>query len=604
MEPAERAFLNVRRSVLGRRWSDRLGRAEAGQAEKMAQAYRIAELLARILAARGVQADDAVSFLNPTLRDLMPDPATLTDMDAAAARIASAITDREHVAIFGDYDVDGATSSALLAKYLRAFGLTASIHIPDRIFEGYGPNVSAVESLIDDGARLLITVDCGSGSFEPFEAASARGVDVIVLDHHQVGDELPAIQALVNPNRHDDLSGQGHLSAVGVVFLALVAVNRKLRDGGQGGQDSLQLPDLMEWLDLVALGTVCDVVPLTGLNRAYATRGLDVMRNQANPGLAALSKAARLAGPVEAWHLGFLLGPRINAGGRIGDAALGARLLTTHDPVEAEQIALQLDTLNAERQAMEADMLEQAIAEAEAERGGGDGPAVIVTQSDTWHVGVVGLLASRLKDRFRRPAFAIQFDDRGVGVGSGRSIPGVDLGKAVRTALERGLLQKGGGHAMAAGITIERSKLGAFRAFLEESAGPAFNATRTQDVLLIDGALSARGATTDLFDDLQRAGPFGSGNPQPVFAFPRHRIANSSRVGRDHVRFQLKASDGASLDGISFRSADTGLGRFLLQNDDQPAHFVGTLSADFFRGRRRIQLRLLDASAVADISQP
>ncbi len=599
METADRAFLEVEHSLQERRWVDRLGRVGAGQAEQMVNAYRISELLARILAAREVAADEAVAYLNPTLRDLMPDPSQLTDMDAAASRVADAIERKERVAIFGDYDVDGATSSALLFRYLRASGLDSRIYIPDRIFEGYGPNPQAIRDLIEEGAQLIVTVDCGSTSIEALTEATALGADAVVLDHHQVGDELPAMTAVVNPNRQDDLSGQGHLCAAGVVFLFLVAVNRELRSRGYFDNSTYELPDLMSWLDLVALGTVCDVVPLKGLNRAYVLRGIEIMHGQNNVGLAALSKAARQDGPAAPWHLGFVLGPRINAGGRIGDAALGARLLTTHDPAEAEEIAMKLETLNNERQAMEAAMLAQAIDEADAEMARGEGPAVLVTESETWHAGVVGLIASRLKDRYRRPAFAITFDDRGVGTGSGRSVAGVDLGAAVRGAMDQGLLEKGGGHAMAAGVTLRKEKLGDFRAFLEEQLSNTIETLRTNDVLKIDGALAARGATLELFDELQRAGPFGAGNPQPVFAFPNHRISFAERVGANHVRFSIASSDGAKLSGIAFRVADTPMGDALLNKRGETMHFAGTLSADFYRGTRRIQLRLLDVGAVS-----
>jgi len=598
METADRAFLEVEHSLQGRRWVDWLGRVEAGQAEQMNKAYRVGDLLARILAARGVLADDAVAFLNPTLRDLMPDPSSLTDMDAAAIRIADAVVAGDPVAIFGDYDVDGATSSALLARYLRACGIDAGIYIPDRIFEGYGPNAAAIRELINGGAKLIVTVDCGSSSHDALLEASKLGVDVVVLDHHQVGDDLPGVLALVNPNRQDDLSGQGHLCAAGVVFLTLVAINRELRRRDYFGKSVHAPPDLMSWLDLVALGTVCDVVPLRGLNRAYVLRGIETMHGQGNPGLVALARVARQDGPAAAWHLGFLLGPRINAGGRIGDAALGAKLLTTHDPAEAEEIAQQLETLNAERQTMEAAMLAQATDEADGEMARGDGPAVLVTESETWHAGVVGLIASRLKDRYRRPAFAITFDDRGVGTGSGRSIAGIDLGAAVRLAVEKSLLKKGGGHAMAAGITIEREKLGDFRAFLEDRFSEDVSSLRSNETLKIDGALAARGATLDLFDDIQRAGPFGAGNPQPVFAFPNHRIAFADRVGANHVRFSIASSDGTKLSGIAFRAVDTPVGDALLGNRGESMHFAGNLSADFYRGTRRMQLRLIDLAPV------
>jgi len=599
MAHPDRAFLDVESSVTGQRWVERASRQQLGNAETMIEQYSVDRLIARILAGRGVEPSHADGFLNPTLRELMPDPSSLTQMDAAANRLADAIMQGEKVAIFGDYDVDGATASALMFKFLSHCGIASEIYIPDRIFEGYGPNIPAIEQLADRGATLLVTVDCGSTSLEAIDHANIQGMDVVVLDHQQVADALPDAAALVNPNRDDDLSGQGHLCAAGVVFFTLVALRRELRNRHWFGK-LVEPPDLMEWLDLVALGTVCDVVPLKGVNRAFVLRGLDVMRKQNNPGLVALARVARQDGPAAPWHLGFLLGPRINAGGRIGDAALGARLLTCQDPAEAEQIATKLDMLNSERQTMEAAMLKQALDEADAEIGLTEGPAVLVTESETWHAGVVGLIASRLKDRYRRPAFAIAFDGQGVGSGSGRSVSGVDLGGKVRLAVEQGLLEKGGGHAMAAGITIKREKLGPFRSFLEEHLTDTVSELMESRLLKIDGALSARGVDEAFFDRLESAGPYGAGHSQPVFALPGHRITHASVVGVNHVRFSLRSPDGAKLDGIGFRISDTQLGQALLSNIGGAMHIAGTLSSDFYRGRRRIQLRLLDAAPVPE----
>lgn len=588
MTQPERNFLNVKQSLTGRRWVDRLTMAQAGEAERLEQEGRFTPLLARILAGRGVTVDAAESYLAPTLRDLMPDPSTLTDMDAAVERLARAIRDKERVAIFGDYDVDGATSAALVKLYFDAFGIESEIYIPDRVFEGYGPNPAAIRELIERGAKLIVTVDCGSVSHEPLAVAKEAGVDVVVLDHHQTGDTLPDVIALVNPNREDDLSGQGHLCAAGVVFLTLVGLQRQMRAEGMGG------PDLRLWLDLVALGTVCDVVPLIGLNRAFVARGLEVMRTQHNEGLAALARVARQDGPPAPWHLGFLIGPRINAGGRIGNAALGAELLTTSDPQKASEIAERLDMLNSERKAMETAMLSEAIAEADAEIGSGPGPGVLVTASETWHAGVVGLLASRLKDRFRRPAFAIAFDDRGIGSGSARSVYGIDIGRTVREAVEEGLLQKGGGHAMAAGITIEKTKLGAFRGWIEGRLGDAVRSIAAADNLKIDGALSARAMTPNFFDSIQSAGPFGAGNSNPVVALPNHTLTSAGVVGQNHIRVSLRSPDGATIAGIAFRAAETPLGDALIKNIRKRVHIVGTMSENLYRGSRKIELRLID----------
>ena len=591
---ARRSFLGVERSIGGRTWVERLDESGTAAAAAMAQREGIPELVARVMAGRGVAIDAASDFLAPTLRALMPDPSRLTDMDAAAARLADAAVRGERVAIFGDYDVDGATSSALLARFLGSLGIEARIYIPDRIFEGYGPNPEAIRRLVGEGAGLIVTVDCGSTSFESLAVAAELGCDVVVLDHHQMGEERPHSVALVNPNRADDLSGLGYLAAVGVTFMAIVATNRELRRRGfyAGGRSE---PDLMQWLDLVALGTVCDVVPLIGLNRAFVVRGLAVLRQGAKPGLAALARLARIDGPLSPYHLGFMLGPRINAGGRIGDAALGARLLALDDPAEAEIAAAALDDLNRQRQAIETAMLEEAVAEAEAEIGAGEGPAVLVTASPSWHPGIVGLIASRLKERFRRPAFAVALLPNGTGTGSGRSVAGVDIGALVRAAVAQGLLVKGGGHAMAAGITIVPAKLGEFRAFLEARAGPDAAAARQERVLAIDGALTGRAVTPDLIDSIERAGPFGAGHPEPVFALPAHRIAYAETVGNGHVRATLSTGD-TTLKAIAFRAAETDLGRALLASRGLPLHIAGTLGVEHWQGRRQASLRILDAA--------
>ncbi|WP_210384225.1 MULTISPECIES: single-stranded-DNA-specific exonuclease RecJ [Rhizobium] len=593
VDPVQRAFLGVERSVSGNRWVSRLDQAGQNRALAIAQVHGLPELIARVLAGRGVGIDEAMAFLDPTIRTLMPDPYLLTDCEKAAQRLLHAIKAGETVAIFGDYDVDGAASSALLYRFLTHFGVPASIYIPDRIFEGYGPNPNAINQLIDNGATLIATVDCGSTSFDALEAASARNIDVVVIDHHQVAHELPPCHALVNPNREDDLSGQGHLCAAGVVFLVLVAALRQLREAGDSRVRSV---DLLAWLDIVALATVCDVVPLKGLNRAYVVKGLIAARHQGNPGLAALFRKAGLGGPVTPYHFGFLIGPRINAGGRIGDAALGARLLTLDDTAEAETIAAKLDELNRERQAMEAAMLQEAEGETLAEYGNGDGASVIITARENWHPGIVGLIASRLKDKFRRPAFAIAFDSSGKGTGSGRSINGFDMGRMVRAAVDAGLLVKGGGHAMAAGLTVERSNLGKLRAFFTEKAEKQVAGLVANETLKIDGALGASGATVDLIDRLETAGPYGSGHPQPVFALPSHRLRDSRLVGQSHIKVTLEAQDGGRVEGIAFRAAETPLGELLLSSRGAQIHVAGTLGADHWQGSRRVQLRVTDAA--------
>jgi single-stranded-DNA-specific exonuclease len=592
--PTRRLFLGVEHSACGRAWRDRLDERGAAQALAIAQRHEnVPELLARVLAGRGVAVEDVPGFLDPTVRALMPDPHSLAGMADAAVRIADAVVRGESVAIFGDYDVDGATSAATLARFLRHAGLDPLIHIPDRLFEGYGPNAEAVRALAARGATLLITVDCGTTSHEPLAEAKRLGMDVIVIDHHLADEVLPPALAVVNPNRLDDLSGLGHLAAVGLVFMTVVAVNRELRRRGFWTEERGE-PDLLGALHLVALGTVADVVPLKGLNRAFVAKGLLALRRREHLGLTALMDVARLGGPPEPWHLGFLLGPRINAGGRIGRATLGVDLLLEDDPSEAARLAEELDRLNRDRQAIEIATLAQAEAEAMAALGHEEKGAVVVTAAEGWHPGVVGLVAARLKERYGRPAFAIALEPGGIGTGSGRSIAGVDLGRAVRQAVSQGLLLKGGGHAMAAGVTLRKDALAAFRAYLEQALAADVTAARREDALLIDGALSAAGATVEAVTDLARAGPFGAGNPEPVLAFPDHTLVYAEEVGPSHIRARLRAGDGSVLNAIAFRAAGQKLGTALLQGRGQAVHAAGTLSIDRWNGAERVQLRLLD----------
>jgi single-stranded-DNA-specific exonuclease len=588
-----RLFLDVRRSACGRAWRDRLDERGSARALAIAQRQGVSELLARVLAGRGVDTDGVAEFLDPTVRRLMPDPDSLTDMAKAASRIADAIERREQIAIFGDYDVDGATSAAVLAKFLRQAGSEPLIHIPDRIFEGYGPNSEAIRALAEKGARLLVTVDCGTTSIEPLAKAKQLGLDVVVIDHHQADETLPITDALVNPNRLDDLSGLTYLAACGLVFMTVVAVNRELRKRAFWHVLRPE-PDLLDLVDLVALGTVADVVPLQGLNRAFVQKGLLAMRRREAVGLTALMDAARLTGPPECWHLGFLLGPRINAGGRIGRADMGVRLLLEEDPSEAGAMAAELDRLNRERQVIEQQTVAEAEAEAMAALGIEEKGAVVVAAGHGWHPGVVGLVAARLKERFGRPAFAIALEPGGIGTGSGRSISGVDLGAAVRHAVSTGLLLKGGGHAMAAGVTISPDKLGAFRAYLEETLHTAVEAARLEDALLIDGAVAAGGATVEMLNDIARAGPFGAGHAEPVFVLPSHAIAYVEEVGQSHVRARLRAGDGSMLNAIAFRAAGKPLGNALMAQRGQTVHTAGTLSIDRWNGQERVQFRLMD----------
>ncbi|MCX7304769.1 MAG: single-stranded-DNA-specific exonuclease RecJ [Hyphomicrobiales bacterium] len=588
----KRIFLGVKRSATGLRWEHRLNERQEMAALTIAQSHGIPDIVARVLAGRGVTAEGTERFLDPTVRDLLPDPASLTDMERAAARLAAAIRNREKVAIFGDYDVDGAASSALLKRFLAFYGIEAEIYIPDRIFEGYGPNPEAMRELANRGATLIVTVDCGTNSGPSIDAALLAGADVVVLDHHQVGGPLPVAVVVVNPNREDDLSGQGHLCAAGVVFLALVQTARLLRIE----RPHAEQPDLLSMLDLVALATVCDVVPLTGVNRAFVVKGLVAARQQRNAGLAALSRVSRIGEPIGTFHLSFLIGPRINAGGRIGDAALGSRLLATDDPVEAGQIAETLDRLNQERQQMEQQMLAEAKAEADAELAGGAGPAIIVTASQNWHPGIAGLLAARLKEHARRPAFAIAFNANGLGTGSGRSVAGFNLGRLVRDAAAEGLIVKGGGHAMAAGITVQRERLGELRAFFEERAATEVFRLQDQEALEIDAALSAEGATLALLETLEKAGPFGAGHVAPVFVLPRHRLADARLVGTNHIRVELQSDGGSRIQAMAFRAADTALGDFLVGARGSTVHVAGSLSVNHWNGNRSVQFRVIDVA--------
>lgn len=589
------AYLGVNRSLLQRRWQDRLNDHTAREAQAISSAYGLSGPLGRVLAARGALIGTTPAHLEPRLRDLLPDPSSLVDMDKAVARLVAAIEQQENVAIFGDYDVDGACSAALLAGALRSYGLDPVVHIPDRLTEGYGPNIEAIEALHHKGASLLICVDCGTSGHGPLAQSKRIGMDVLVLDHHQADEILPDILALVNPNRLDDLSGMGHLCAAGVVFLTLVGLARALR------LKNISSPDLMASLDIVALATIADVVPLQGLNRAFVAQGLKVMAGRTRPGLSALGDVARLDTAPEAWHLGFLLGPRINAGGRIGDAGLGARLLLTGDHEEARAIAEKLDHLNRERQTVEEAMLAEAEEEAlraigfeEADRAHAAlGKAVLVVSGENWHPGIVGIIAGRLKERFRRPAFAIAAGSEAT-TGSGRSIAGVDLGAAVRAAVAAGIALKGGGHAMAAGITLPQGGVEAFAEFLEQKLAATVSLARENDALAVDAALTAESLTPEFVADLARAGPFGQGNPEPMLALPAHRLAEVIELRGGHLKAIFISSGGARIEGMAFRAAGRPLGEALMAARGKAVHVIGNASLNSWGGRVRVSLRIVD----------
>jgi len=581
------SFLSVDSSALGRRWvgpgveAERLGLA-------IAQRTGLPEVAGRILAARHVVPDEAAAYLTPTLRDLMPDPSVLRDMDRAAARLVDAVIARQRIALFGDYDVDGAASCALVLRWLRLLGHDATVYIPDRIDEGYGPNIPAMEAL----ARrhdLIICLDCGTVSLEPIAAAVAAGAEVMVCDHHLGGEVLPAALAVVNPNRQDETADLSQLCAAGVAFLLLVAGNRLLKARGTPA------PDLMGLLDLVALATVADVAPLTGLNRALVRSGLKVMARRGNPGLAALCDVAKLTAPPSAWHLGFLLGPRINAGGRVGKADLGARLLACDDAHEARSIAARLDELNSDRRRIEADVLIAATEQAEAR--GVDAPLVWAA-ADGWHPGVVGIVASRLKEAYHRPAIVIGFDKNGIGKGSGRSVEGVDLGSAVAAAARDGLLLAGGGHKMAAGLTVARDRLEAAMARLAERLGKQGAGVDGPRDLKIDGALSPEAATIEFCEQIEAAGPWGASAPAPRFALANARIVHIRRMGEAHLGLSLGGLGKGRLDAACFRAFETPLGAFLEGLAGAPVHLAGRLEIDDWGGRRRARFRIEDAARV------
>jgi single-stranded-DNA-specific exonuclease len=587
-----RILLGVENSALGQPWRARLDPTGDARALAIAQQTGLPDLLSRVLAGRGVAPETALGHLDPTLRGLLPEPFSLTAMEEATGRLVRAIERRETIAIFGDYDVDGACSTALLAEFLDYCGVMRLIHIPDRIAEGYGPNSEAIRALAARGATLLVTVDCGTTSFEPFAEARKLGMDVIALDHHQAPEVLPEA-IIVNPNRQDDVSGQGALCAAGVAFVALVAVNRALRQRGFW-RERLE-PDLLLGLDLVALATVADVAPLTGLNRAFVVKGLALMKTRGRAGLRALADVAGLNGPPRAFHLGFLLGPRINAGGRIGDAALGAKLLLLRDELEAAAIAAELDRLNGERQILEKQMLQEALGEAYKQLGPADEGAFVLARGEDWQPGIVGLVASRLKELFGRPAFAIAFDGD-VGTGSARSIAGVDLGKAVRAAVEGGLVVKGGGHAMAAGVTLRRDQLETFRSYLDETLAEPVARARAGAGLAVDGLLTASACAPALVEEIEKAGPFGAGNPEPIFVLPEHRINDIQPFGADHLRVRAQAGDGARLELAAFRAANSPIGAALAKARNERAHLACSLSLDHWGGRARVSARLVDLS--------
>ncbi len=578
---------NVAASVLGQPWRWRGGVVPGGGLDGRGAD----ELLHHLFRARGASPDDFARLKAPTLRDWLPDPAIFRDMDGAAARLADAIAAGEAIVIFGDYDVDGATSAAVLIRYLRSVGAAVGHYIPDRLLEGYGPSADALVALKAGGADLVVTVDCGTQGYEALAAARAAGLDVIVVDHHKAATALPAALALVNPNRLDeapDAAAHGHLAAVGVAFLLVVALNRLLRQ--RGAFAAQPEPKLTDLLDLVALGTVADVVPLTGLNRAFVTQGLKVMRARRNVGLTALVDVAGLSRPPVARDLGFALGPRVNAGGRVGKSDLGVRLLTSDDTAEALALAAELDRLNIDRRAIEAEVTDAALALADPASNLG----VAVIAGAGWHPGVIGIVASRLKERLHRPVIVVALQDDGTGKGSGRSVPGVDLGAAVLAARDAGLLIAGGGHAMAAGLTVAADRLDALTTFLNDRLAGAVDGAAGARALDCDAAVAPRGVGLALAETLDIAGPYGQGWSAPRVASGPWTAVDCRVVGEHHVKLVLSGADGARCKAIAFRHADTALGAALAGARGRAFYVAGRVKRDDWRGEPSAEIEVDD----------
>ena len=582
--------LGVARSLTGKSWVWRPAREERlGQG--LAQQLGLPELMGRLLAARGVDVADAPVFLEPTLRALMPDPSSIVDMDIAATRLADAVLAGEPIGVFGDYDVDGACSAALLVSLLRRLGCTVYHHVPDRILEGYGPNSEALRTMAERGARLLVCVDCGTAGHAAF-APLHNLADIVVFDHHKSEGVLPPIRALVNPNRLDCGSGLTQICAAAVTFLACVALLRTLRQRGFFSQR--EEPDLRAYLDLVALATVCDVMPLTGLNRAFVMQGLRVMAQRARPGIAALLAVAKLAEAPTAMNCGFALGPRINAAGRIAQADMGLRLLLTEDAGLAAELAETLDTVNKQRQLVEAAVTAEALGQGEAQMAAGHGVLLLAEQG--WHTGVVGIAAGRVKEKFNRPALVAGITD-GIAKGSGRSVPGIDLGAAIIAARQSGLLTTGGGHAMAAGFSLPATGLAAFHAFMNERLAEAAQLPQSAE-LMLDGVLGVAGADAALAQLVARLGPFGNGNAEPLFVLQRARVVRSDRIGKDGgtIRAMLEGEGGGRLKAMLFRAKEGPLAHALDHAGGAPLHLAGHLRAESWQGRVSAGFFITDAA--------
>lgn len=588
----QQGFLGVSKSLSGRRWRERP--ADPGLVIAHQRNLDLIEPLARALASRGVAAEDGATYLDPTLKALFPDPSSFTDMDRAAEVIVEALRTNKPSLVFADYDVDGASSAAQLVRWFRAMGAELPIYVPDREKEGYGPSPAAFDRIKASGAQLVITVDCGAAAYDAIAHAVSIGLEVVVIDHHLMREDPPACSAVVNPNRPGDQSGQGILAAAGVTFVLLAALNREAKK--QGLFEGREAPDIRRWLDLAAMGAVCDVTSLTGFNRAIAAQGFKVMSGWRNPGLKALMDTAQSRGPGNVFAAGFILGPRINAGGRIGRSDLGARLLSTDDPEEARAIAEELDALNVQRKDIEREVTDAAIRMVEQSSNFDPDAAVVVAAGEGWRPGVVGIVAGRLRERWRKPVVVIGLDPEGdIGKGSGRSQPGVNLGKAVQEAWEQGLLISGGGHAMAAGLSIRPRDVPEFRAFLDQRLRAEQTEAALIDAVEIDALVTPGGADRALWQAFERLAPYGPGAPEPLFAMAGVRVMGAQALNGGHVRCQLAGDDGTRIKAISWRSADTPLGQKLLASDSA-IHVVGRLKADDWNGRQGVQLEIEDAA--------
>jgi single-stranded-DNA-specific exonuclease len=579
-------LLDVNNSYSGNKWSLRSNDEELISA--IQKDSQISYITARIIAGREINLAGVQDFLNPSLRKLLPDPSSMQDMDKAAKIIFNAIKSNKKITIFADYDVDGATSAAQLVKWARNFDSELEIYVPDRIKEGYGPSIEAFDHLKKNGSDLVITVDCGAAAYSALVAAQALDLSIVVIDHHLMDADMPPAEALVNPNRIDDTSKLNYLAAAGVTFMLLVALNREARV-----QNFSNIPDLFDYLDLTALGTICDVVPLKGLNRAIVKQGLKVFSREGNIGLKSLMFETNTNSPITPYHCGFVLGPRINAGGRIGKANIGAALLSTENHKLAIKYAQELDRINIERRILQDKILDEALLKAYSIHKTN---SVIVVSMEGWHPGVIGIVAGRLKERFNKPVIVIGIDENGVGKGSGRSIQGIDLGNEIKKLHEKGLLISGGGHEMACGLTIENKYIKTFHEILECNLRDKINSIRSKFSIKIDALLNISAVNMDLMNSINQIGPYGSGNPTPTFAFAELRVAYANRVKGGHIRCNFEDKNGQRIKGICFRAEEMGFDEILLNERNRYLHIVGTLKINTWKGHTSIDLQVIDVS--------